>query len=355
MVGRGKPDGLGGLACLCGVDQLGFAFPGLLARAQSLRSLVLERVAVHFGLRLVRGIRDHQQDGRQQIVRDQRRTAGRHIRQGQAGERNDQRDAADHGEHLERHREHQTRGEQLAEAVLDLHGGDHAGRDDEQIEHQDRHQAGQSQFLAHGRVDVIGIRDRCDRRMALAQAVAHQASGGQSENAGDQLVGTAVFLVVLRGIERMQPCVDARAHVAEDVRRRHGAHGERDETDENPAFASRGDIQHGDEHREEHQRGAQIVLHDEHAHRHDPHHDDRPQILDARKLETEHLLAADRELVAVVEQIGGEEERQEQLGELTRLERTQSGDLHPDARAVLLGTQSRAASETAATRCRSPC
>lgn len=58
------------------------------------------------------------------------------------------------------------------------------------------------------------------------------------------------------------------------------------------------------------------MLHDEHAHRGDPHHDDRAEILDTRQLQTEHLLTAHGQLVAMVEQVGGEEERKEQLGEL---------------------------------------
>ena len=58
------------------------------------------------------------------------------------------------------------------------------------------------------------------------------------------------------------------------------------------------------------------MLHDQHAHRHDPHHDDRPKILDARQLQAQHLLATDRQLVAVVIQVGGEEKREEQLREM---------------------------------------
>ena len=144
--------------------------------------------------------------------------------------------------------------------------------------------------------------------MPLAEAGAHQSAGSQTENAGDKLVRAAVFLVVLRRIERMKPRVDTRADVAEDVRRRHRAHGEGDEADNDPAFAPGGHVQHGHEHGKEHQRRAKIMLHDQHAHGHDPHHDDRPHVLDAGQLHAEDLLAADGELVAMVEQIRGEEE-----------------------------------------------
>ena len=109
----------------------------------------------------------------------------------------------------------------------------------------------------------------------------------------------------------------------------------------NPTGAPRGHVQHGHEHGEEHQRRAQIMLHDQHAHRHDPHHDDRPKILDARQLQAQHLLATDRQLVAVVIQVGGEEKREEQLRELAWLERSQTGNLHPNARAILFGTDHR--------------
>ena len=83
------------------------------------------------------------------------------------------------------------------------------------------------------------------------------------------------------------------------------------------------------------------MLHDQHAHRHDPHHDDRPKILDARQLQAQHLLATDRQLIAVVIQVGGEEKREEQLRELAWLERSQTGNLHPNARAILFGTDHR--------------
>ena len=94
--------------------------------------------------------------------------------------------------------------------------------------------------------------------------------------------------------------------MTEDVRRQECARGEGDEADDDPAFAAGGHIQHGYEHGEEHQRGAQIVLNHEHAHGHDPHHDDRAHILDPRQLQAEYLLAADRKLVAVVEQFGAD-------------------------------------------------
>ena len=99
----------------------------------------------------------------------------------------------------------------------------------------------------------------------------------------------------------MQPGVDALTHVAEHACGQHGSRGERDQTDDDPAFTAGGRVQHGHEHGEEHKRGAQIMLHDEHAHRGDPHHDDRAEILDTRQLQTEHLLTAHGQLVAMVE------------------------------------------------------
>ena len=139
----------------------------------------------------------------------------------------------------------------------------------------------------------------------------------------------------------MQPSVNTGADMAENIGRRERAHGERDETNHNPTGTSRSHIQHGHEHGEEHERRAQIVLHDQHAHRHDPHHDDRPQILDARQLQAQHLLAADRKLVAVVIEVGGEEEREEQLREFAWLERSQTGNPHPNTGAILFGTDHR--------------
>ncbi len=45
-----------------------------------------------------------------------------------------------------------------------------------------------------------------------------------------------------------------------------------------------------------------------------------PKNLDARQLQAEHFFTSHGQLVAVIEQVGGEEERKEQLGELARLE-----------------------------------
>ena len=159
-----------------------------LAFAQHPDGFLLECVAVDLGFRPVRGIGDDDQQRGQHVVCDQRRTAGRHVGKRQTGQRNDQRDTADHGEHLEGHGEHQAGRKQLAEAVLDFHRGDHAGCDDQQIQHENGHQAGQSQLLAQCRVNVVGICDRGDRRVALTEAGAHQTAGSQAENAGDELV-----------------------------------------------------------------------------------------------------------------------------------------------------------------------
>ena len=126
--------------------------------------------------------------------------------------------------------------------------------------------------------------------------------------------------------------------MAEHAGRGDRAYGERDEADDDPASAPGGRVQHCDEHREEHQRRAQIALHDEHAHRDQPHHDDRTEVLDAGQLESQHLLASHSELVAVVEQVGGEEEREEQLGEFGGLQRI-SADADPDLGAVDVAPQ----------------
>ena len=61
------------------------------------------------------------------------------------------------------------------------------------------------------------------------------------------------------------------------------------------------------------------MLQHQNAHRGDPHDDDRAKIADSRQLQAKNLPASDSQLVAMVEQVGREEERKEQLGEFTRL------------------------------------
>ena len=81
------------------------------------------------------------------------------------------------------------------------------------------------------------------------------------------------------------------------------------------------------------------MLHDQNAHGDDPHHDDRSHVLNTRQLQAQDLLASDRELVAMVEQVGCEEERKEQLGEFAGLELSKTRNLHPNTRSVLFGAQ----------------
>ena len=76
------------------------------------------------------------------------------------------------------------------------------------------------------------------------------------------------------------------------------------------------------------------MLQHEHAHRRDPYDDDRAEIADARQLQAQNLPASDRELVAMVEQVRREEEREEEFGEFARLQRAETGDADPDACAV---------------------
>ena len=242
---------------------------------------------------------------------------------------------------MERHGEHQSRSQQFAETILDFHGRDEAGGDDEQVQHQHGQHAHQAEFLAERGVDEIGVRERDERGMPLAQTGAEHAARRQSEYAGDQLPGAAGGLVVLLIAERVQPGVDALTHVAERAGGQHGARGERDQTDDDPAFPAGGRVQHGHEHGEEHERSAQVTLHDQHAHRSDPHHDDGAEVLDAGQLQPQHLPAAHGQPVAVIEQVCGEEEREEQFGELARLELAQSRNPDPDARAVHLHADER--------------
>ena len=94
-------------------------------------------------------VADAQQQGDDRPVHDHRRPALRHERRGQTGQRDEPGDAADDDEHLEGEREREAGGEQLAERVAAGEGDAQAALDDESVDQEDRHQAGQPELLAH--------------------------------------------------------------------------------------------------------------------------------------------------------------------------------------------------------------
>ena len=110
-----------------------------------------------------------------------------------------------------------------------------------------------------------------------------------------------------------------------------GGH-EQHEADEEPGHAVGGHVQHGDEHAEEEQRGAQVALQDQDGDADQPHDQDGAEVTGARQAHAQELAATDRQVVAVGDQVPGEEDRQRDFDELAGLNRD-GAQANPHARA----------------------
>ena len=94
-----------------------------------------------------------------------------------------------------------------------------------------------------------------------------------------------------------------------------------------------GDVEQGDEHPEEQQGGAQVALEDQHGERDEPRDEQWTEIASPRELEAHELGAHEGQRVTRYGEVAGEEDRQQDLGDLTRLE-GQACESHPQPRAV---------------------
>ena len=83
------------------------------------------------------------------------------------------------------------------------------------------------------------------------------------------------------------------------------------------------DVEHREEDPEVEEPRAEVVRRDEHEHAGAPDHEQRAEVLQPRL----------REHLALLAQVGGEEDDQEDLRELAGLE-PERADVHPEARAV---------------------
>lgn len=285
--------------------------------------------------RAARGVADPHQQRHQAEVGHQRGAAVGEERRRQAGERQQAGDPAEDDEQLPGDGEGQARGEQLAERVADDQRGAQAALDQDQVDHDHRGQAEQPELLADGRGDEVALRDRHLVGAPAAQPGAEQPAGAQPEQRLRHLVSGAVVVG-----ERVQPGVHAGLHVAEGLVGDGGAAGEQHQADDQPAGALGGHVEHHDEDAEQQQRAAQVALEDQHEDRHDPHDDDRAEVAAARQLQAHHLAAGQGQHVALVHQVGGEEDDQADLGELTGLD-GEAGHPDPQLGAVDLGDRRR--------------
>src|SRR5690606_25123430 len=118
-------------------------------------------------------------------------------------------------EHLESDDEGEADSEQPAEVILSGEPDAHAARDEDEVEREDREQAGEAELLAEARDDVVALGERHDLRTSLAESGSDEAAVREPEQPLDELVAPAVRIVDIR-VERVEPAVEARRDVSEE-------------------------------------------------------------------------------------------------------------------------------------------
>ena len=107
--------------------------------------------------------------------------------------------------------------------------------------------------------------------------------------------------------------------------------------DKHVAPSARGHIEHDHEVHEEEQGAAQVALKDNDEEADTPHDEEGKQHAEARDAEGSHTMCGNGEGLAVGGKVEGQEEDDENLCELARLER-EAAKREPELAAVLLGT-----------------
>jgi hypothetical protein len=156
----------------------------------------------------------------------------------------------------------------------------------------------------------------------------------EAEQALHELVAPAGRVVDIR-IEGVEPAVESRGDVAEELARDDRAAHEEREAEGDPAQSPRGDVDHDEEEAEVQQRGAEVALDDEDPHGRRPDDEDRSEVACAGEAHPEEPPADHREAVPSLDEVSGEEDRERDLGELARLER-EHPETDPESRAELL-------------------
>ena len=100
------------------------------------------------------------------------------------------------------------------------------------------------------------------------------------------------------------------------------------------------DVEHRREHREEQQRRPEVLLAHHHEDRHAPREQQRAEVLRVGDHQAPDATAPGREQLALVDEVRGEEDDEQHLRGLARLEVHRPG-AHPEARAVDLAPDSR--------------
>jgi hypothetical protein len=108
--------------------------------------------------------------------------------------------------------------------------------------------------------------------------------------------------------------------VLEDHVRDRRATEEEDQTDHHPGGPFGGDIDKHQHDPEEHQRSAEILLEHQHAQRDAPGRQQRGEVSGSGQLHAEHFAAGGGEQITFGHQECGNENHDQDLGELTRLD-----------------------------------
>ena len=205
------------------------------------------------------GVADAQQQCDQRPVGHQRRAALRQERRRQAGQRDQPGHAADDDEDLEAEREREPDGEQLAErrpapAVPCLQ----PARDQDGVQHEQRHQSGEPELLAGRRDDEVGLGGRARARGGPAAdpgAEDPARQPGRSSAWSDLVAGAVGVVERVRARPRRG---SARGRTGSRTRWPPTAKSSTPRTIQPDALG--GDVEHRHEHPEEQQRGAQVAL-----------------------------------------------------------------------------------------------
>ena len=143
------------------------------------------------------------------------RAAVGHERQRDARQRGGAHDAADDQEGLQPERDREAGGQQLREPVTGEAGGLEPALDDEQVDEQQRRDAGEAGLVGDRRVDEVRLDRRHDRLPAVREQVAAAEPGPEGPAVGDRVERLHALIAgavdVLPGVE---PDVDAVGDVA---------------------------------------------------------------------------------------------------------------------------------------------
>ena len=148
-------------------------------------------------------------------------------------------------------------------------------------------------------------------RLAVAEPGAEDAAGGEAEQRLHHLVAGAVGVG-----ERVEPVLHADLDVGENVVRRNASRGEQRQAEEHPAEPFGGDVDQHQKRRVQQKRRAEVLLEDHHADRGDPRGQQRSEVAWPGQVHAEEVLARAGEHAALGHQHRGEEDQQQDLGEL---------------------------------------